>query len=444
MNRFSIFLKSLILFTIILSGSVSYSEIRTSIWAQSLSFISPDYESTNKKNFMFLGVTLKSDTKSSDSFKINLVGQYAPENSILSYLNIREIYFAANLFSGSSQVSIGRKLQNWSALDSTWNLGVYQPQFKWNPLTPEKQGLTGFFWQMNSSGYDLTLFASPLYIPDQSANYELKEGQFQSSNPWFPTPPQNIKFQDQLLPIDYEITKPEVNSVIYQTQFGTKLRLGESNGYFANLAGMYKPSNQLALGYKGTLITTRVHIEVTPKVYFENVYSADFGYRQDWGLAQFSLLYSKPQNPKFDAVFNAPEFEQSLSWGPQILYKYENYEIFLGYLGTSGGEVKDVGPDASPDRISLSQRFLYKEAMQIQLKYADVFWNKLKLDSSLQYLSSSKEGFRQIRFKNLFKIKGPWAFWMDFLLIDTNSSDLSNLEPYKSSDQISFGINYSI
>lgn len=439
MQKLSIFLMGLIY----LVCSVSHSEIRTALWAQGLSFLSPDYENTNKKNFTFIGVTLKSDQKSTDVFKVNLTGQYAPENSILSYLNVREIYFTTHVYS-NSMLHIGRKLQNWSALDTTWNLGVYQPQFKWNPLTPEKQGLTGFFWQKNSSNYDVVLFVSPLYIPDQGASYELKEGQFQSSNPWFPMPPQNIKFQDELLPIDYEILKPEINSVIYQTQYGAKLRLGESNGYFANLAGMYKPANQLALGYKGTLITTRVHIEVAPKVYFENVGSADFGYRKDWGSLLFSLLYSKPQNPKFDSVYNAPEFEQSLSWGPQFLYKYENYELFLGYLGTSGGEIKDVGPDASPDRASLSQRFLYKEAMQVQIKYTDVFWSKVKLDSAFQYITSSKEGFRQIRFKNNFKIKGPWAFWVDLLLIDTNSSVLSNVEPYKSSDQLWLGINYSI
>ena len=439
MQRLSFFLVSLVS----LLCSVSYSEIQTALWAQGLSFLSPDYENTNKKNFMFMGVTLKTESKSKDAFKINLTGQYAPENSILGYLNVREIYYTVDIF-GYSKLHLGRKLFNWSSLDANWNLGIYQPLFKWNPLIPEKQGLTGFFWQKSSSNFDLILFFSPLYIPDQGASYELKDGQFQSSNPWFPIPPQNIKFQEQLLPIDYEISKPDVNSVIYQTQYGLKLRLGEVNGYFANLAGMSKPSNQLALGYKGTLITTRVHIEVTPKVYFENIYSADLGYRQDWGLIQWSLLYSKPQNPKFDSTFNAPEFESSLSWGPQFLYKYDKYELFLSYLGTNGGEIKDVGPDASPDRISLSQRFLYREAMQAQIKYTNIIWNQLKLDSSLQYISSSKEGFRQIRFKNFFKIKGSLAFWLDLLLIDTNSSILSNLEPYKSSDQIWVGINYSI
>ncbi len=422
---------------------MSHSEIRTSLLAQGLSFISPDYESTDKKTFVFIGATLRSDTKSQDTFKLNLTGQYAVGNSLLSYLNIREIYFTTRI-DDKSVLHLGRKLQNWSSLDTIWNMGVFQPQFKWNPLLPENQGLTGIFWNKNDGALGLTLFASPLYIPDQGANYELKDGQFQSGNPWFSAPPQNVKFQGQLLPIDYEIAKPEISRIIFQTQYGAQVRWGEGYGYFSRFSGIYKPANQLALGYKGVLVTTRVRVDVTPKVYFENAYSADFGYREDWGLAQISLLYSKPQSPTFDSSFNAPQFEQSLSWGPQILYKLKPFEFFVAYLDTSGGEVKDVGPDSSPDRASLSQRFLYKQAVQVQATYTDIFWNSLKLNSTLQFKTSSKEGFRQIRFKNSINMRGPWAFTLDLLLIDTDSSIPSNVEPYKSLDQAWLGVSYDI
>lgn len=425
--------------------SVSHSEIRSSLLAEGLSFISPDYESTSSKTFSFVGATLKSkpDPKNEDLFKINMTGLFAPGNSVLSYLNIREIYFS-NKIDDKSVIHIGRKLHNWSSLDTVWNLGVYQPQFKWNPLMPENQGLTGIFWNKNDDAFGLTLFASPLYIPHQGASYEIKDGQFQAGNPWFQSPPQNIKFQNQLLPIDYNINKPETTDVVFQTQYGAQLRLGDNRGFFGNVAAMYKPSNQLALGYKGVLVTTRVRIDITPKVYFENVYSSDLGYRGDWGVAQLSLLYSKPQNPSFDSDFNAPQFKESVMWGPQFLFKLKPFDFFIGYLDTSGGEIKDVGPDASDDRASLSERFLYKQAVQAQIGYSDIFWNELKLDSTFQYKFSPKEGFRQIRFKNVFNIRGPWAFWMDLLLIDTDSSQQTNIEAYKSQDQIWLGASYDI
>ena len=442
MQRFNMFLIKLFCATYFLC-SVSHSEIHTALLGQGLSFLSSDYEGTDKKNFSFIGATLKSEAKSEDAFKINLTGQYAIGNSVLSYLNIREIYFTIKL-DYISALHLGRKLQNWSALDTIWNLGVYQPQFNWNPLLPENQGLMGLFWDKNDAGLGLTLFASPLYIPDQGASYELKDGQFQSGNPWFSQPPQNVRFQGQLLPIDYEITKPEISSVIFQTQYGAQLRWGEAEGFFANIAGIYKPSNQFALGYKGVLVTTRVRVDVVPKIYFENVYSADIGYRQDWGSAQLSFLYSKPQSPTFDSSFNSPEFEQSLNWGPQIFYKLKPFDFFVGYIETIGGEVKDIGPDAAPDRRSISQRFLFKQALQLQAGYTDIFWKQVKISSALQFKTSSKEGFRQIKFKNYFNLKGPWAFWLDFLLIDTDSSIQSNMEAYKSLDQAWLGVSYDI
>jgi hypothetical protein len=441
MKVFTLFIMTLIF----LLSSVSHSEIRTSLLAEDLDFISPDYESTDAKNFIFVGATLKShaDGKTEDPFKINLTGLFAVGHSVLSYLNIREIYFTSQIDSKSA-IHIGRKLQNWSTLDTIWNLGVYQPQFKWNALAPENQGLTGIFWNKNEDSYGLTLFASPIYIPDQGASYELKDGQFQSNNPWFQSPPQNIKFQNQLLPIDYNIDTPDTSKIVFQTQFGAQFRLGESRGFFTNIAGMYKPSNQLALGYKGVLVTTRVRIDITPKVYFENIYSSDFGYRGDWGVAQLSLLYSKPQNPSFDPGFNSPEFEESLSWGPQFLYKFKPFDLFIGYLDTSGGKVKDVGPDASDDRASLSQRFLFTQALQTQVTYSDIFWNYMKLESTFQYKFSTKDAFRQIRFKNVFDIRGPFAFWIDMLLIDTDSEAKSNMEAYKSQDQVWLGVSYDI
>lgn len=433
----------LLISLISLFSSVSHSEIHSALLAQDLLFLSPDYESTETKNFLFIGATLRSDADTKDLFKINLTGQYAVGNSVLSYLNIKEIYSTVRV-DEQSVLHIGRRLQNWSSLDTVWNIGVYQPQFKWNPLAPENQGLFGIFWNKNTSSMGLSLFASPIYIPDQSASYELKDGQFQSSNPWFAAPPQNIKFGSEILPIDYEIQKPEISDVIFQTQYGAQYTFGSKEGFYGSLAGMYKPSNQLAIGYKGVLVTTRVRIDITPKIYFENIYSADVGYKGDWGIAQFSLLYSKPQNPSFDPSFNAPEFEASLMWGPQFLYKWKPFEFYAAYLDTTGGEVKDVGPDASADRQSLSQRFLYKQALKLQIRYADVLWKVLGFKSTFQFMTSSKEGFRQIKFNNHFNIKGPWAFWLDFILIDTDSSILTNIESYKSSDQLLLGVSYDL
>jgi hypothetical protein len=424
--------------------SLSHSEMRTSLEASSLSFISPDYVNDENKNFGFIGATLLSNPKKSDIVMLNLTGLYAIGHPSLSYLNFREAYFSYQI-DDNSQLDVGRKLSNWSSLDSEWNIGFFQPQFRWNSIHPENQGLTGLFWQRKENLWQFGLFASPLFIPDQGPGYELKDGQFVDSNPWFQPPPQNILFQGNiLLPIDYQINRPENSDVIFQTMYGAQLHLGDKEGFFAHLAGIYKPANQLALGYKVATVVTRVRIEILPKVYYENDFAADFGYRDNWGNAMLSFLYAKPKTPEFEPGYNAPEFEESLSWGPSTRFDFKPFRVGVAYLDTVGGSVKETGPYATPSRAALSQRFLFRQAYQVKLAYTDIFSKKVKIESSLQYRESTKEPYKQIDFNNRLDLRGPWAFWGNLILIETSDDSNSNMDAYRHLDQITIGASYDI
>lgn len=419
------------------------AEVKTSVNVMGLSFISSDYDSLDKTNFAFVGASLISNPKTPETFMINMSGYYAPGSAVLSYLNFKEIYFTIPV-DQNSQIHLGRKLKTWSALDSDWNLGFIQPQFRWDPLAPENQGLTGVFWDHDESNWGLSLFASPIFLPDQGPGYEVKDGQFQNSNPWFNTPPQNIKFQGQLFPIDYNIKTPETADVVLQTVYAAQFRFGQKIGLFTNVSAVYKPSNQFALGYSGVLVTDRVKIDVTPKLYNENIYAADIGYRETWGLAQLSFLYTKPENPKFKDVSNVPIFTDSFSWGPRFVYNLNPFQLAFAMLDTQGGEVTEQGPDASPDRKALSQRFLYRQAVQVQAKYSEIFMKKLKWDSLLQYTQGAKDQFKQIRFTNKLDVKGPWAFTSDIILIDTADDSNVNMNAYRNLDQFWIGVSYDI
>ncbi len=435
--------KSLLVLIVVCFTVVSRSEIKTTLEADSLSFLSPDYENTDKKSFGFVGATLKSDVNKPDPFMLNLTGVYAVGESVLSYLNIREIYFSYQI-DPNSTIHVGRKLFHWSSLDEDWNLGFFQPQFRWNPISPENQGMTGIFWEKNESLWGLTLFASPIYIPDQGPGYELKDGQFERSNPWFSNPPQNIRFQGQVYPIDYDIRRPETSDVVFQPVYAANFILGEKTGFFSNISGAYKPAHQLALAYKTILVTTRVRVDVTPKTYLENIYAADMGYRDDWGLLQFSVLYTKPQSPAFEAGYNVPIIEESLSFGPKFVYKFRPFSLGLSYLDTVGGSVKETGPDVEADRASLTQRFLFRQALQLNVTYKDILFKKLLLESSAQYRQSTKDEFTEIRFRNRFDVRGPWSFWVDVILIETADKTVSNLGPFRNLDQVWIGAGYDI
>lgn len=419
------------------------AEVKTTFFAEGLSFLSPDYDDIDQKNFYFLGVRFKSNTRTDDAFKIDLTQTYAVNKTVLSYTNPRELSYALSV-GDNSQLMIGRHLHIWSALDTFWTYSYIQPVFKWNSLDQKNQGLTGLFYQYKSGATSLMFYGSPLYIPDQGASYEIKDGQFESGNPFFQAPPQNLKFQGQVLPIDYNIERPKTEDIIFRTSFGAQIRYGENKGYFAQAMFMSKPSNQLALAYKGILVTTRVRVDVTPKTYTENIYAADFGYRDDWGFLLFSALYDQPKDPEFDPIYNAPHFEASTVFGPQFLYKMAPFEFLLAYMDTSGGKISESGPDVSSDRKSLSQRFLFKQAALAGVTFSQTFDKRFHLHSSFQYKFSPREAYRQIRFRNDLNLSGPWAFWVDLLLIDTNSNIESGYEAYKNRDQLWLGASYDL
>lgn len=435
--------QSVSILVISLFGTISHAETLSSLELKGLSFISSDYDKQLSNNFVFLGATLRSNEQEPELFMADASGYYAPGNSALSYLNVRQLYFYISP-DESSKIYFGRKLWNWSALDSDFNLGFFQPQVRWNPLQPENQGLFGYFWDRKTPDWGLTLFASYLFLPDQGASYEIKDGKFENTNPWFRPPPQNIKFQGTMLPIDYSVQRPDTAKVIFRPLLAAQFRHGQSKGLYSQFSGAYKPAHQLALGYSGVLVTNRVKIKVVPQVYNEILIASDFGYRTEWGGVQLSVLHTKPQNPTFEDSTNTPVFEDSTTWGPRLNYEWKPFQLSLSFFDTYGGKVSEIGPDTNPDRSSLSQRFLYRQAFQAQAKYSEIFLKKMKLETQLQYIHSELDQFSQVNLRNRLNLKGPWAFWADVILIETADEAILNMNSFRNLDQVWIGASYDI
>lgn len=417
------------------------AEILSSLESEGLSFISQDYENTKTSQFGFIGANLRSYKSQEDIFKINMSGRYALGHPVLSSINFREIYFSLKLDETTS-LHIGRKINIWAELDQDWHTGFFQPQFRWNTIDPQTQGLTGLFWEKKLSNMKMMLFGTPFFIPDQGPGYELKEGQFQSTNPWFQSPPQNVSFQNQELPIDYQVELPNLAEVIFQPGFGAQLSSISEDGYFFKFGGLYKPSNQLALGYDGVLVTDRVKITVHPETYMENVVHFDLGYLNEAHRLSLSTVYLRPQNPEFKSDVNAPIFEEAVSIQPKYEVRLsDSWQFDILGLWTEGGQVTEKGPDSDPERLPLSVKYLYKKAYQVSLKYTEVFFKKLKLSSELNWLESERKELQILRSMNTIDVKGPWKFKFNLILIET-SDVATNVSYFRNLDQVWLGASY--
>lgn len=425
---------------LIFSVQSSYAEINGQVQTHNLSFISPDFESHNSHQYTFIGASLESVKSDRDQFKVSLSGEYALGNAVLSTFNVREVYFSY-FTENNATIHVGRRKQKWSEVDELWNLGFFQPQFRAHPFEVETQGLTGIFYEHKQGLWSINLFGSHFFVPDQGPNFELKDGQFTSANPYFPSPPQNVYFQNTLLPIDYNIQKPETTDVIYQTSFGLQINYGNQTGFYSDFSTIYQPSNQLAYGWRGVLVTDRVRVDVVPKTYYEKVFNFDFGYRDDWGMVGVSTLYLNLEQPDFSEQYNQPVYSNNVTIGPHLNYNINNFSIHLSGLFNQNGEVNETGPNVDQFKRSLSQKFLYQNAYQIQLGYKILILPTLKYKTILKWLETDKNLLKTISWKNTIDFKGPWKMMFDLYLVET-SDDVSNVSNYRNLDQALLGVVY--
>ncbi|MFN3453840.1 MAG: hypothetical protein ACK41T_02695 [Pseudobdellovibrio sp.] len=419
----------------------SHADIASGLELSGMSFLSSDYDRTDTKAFNFIGAHLKSYQSEHDIFKIDLHGAYSAGNAVLSYINIKELYFTFDI-DYSSSVHVGRKLMNWSDADQRWNLGMFQPQFRWNPLDVENQGVFGVFYEKRSNNVTFSLFGSTVHIPDQGPGYELKNGKFEASNPYFTPPPQNIYFQDVLLPIDYNIHEPEFSEVVFQPSFGIQLKYSDlSTGLYTALSGAYKPAGQFAMGYQGILVTDRVRIDIKPKSYYEKLINLDLGYNGDWGNTGLSVLYNDSENAKFESGYNYPIFKPTVTTAPYVKLFMNPFDVELSFLFNSNAEVKELGPEASDKRQSLTQKFLYENAYQVQLNYKSLLTKDLLYRSNLQWRAAEGTLLQILKWKNTLDVRGPWKFTFDVLLVET-SDEVSAVSNYRNLDQAWLGVIY--
>jgi hypothetical protein len=324
----------------------------------------------------------------------NLKGSFAFQNSSMSSLNISQLYVH------EWGLAVGRKLQDWSHADEAWHLGQYQPQFSWNPLLPESQGLTGIFMELPGPNTDfpwgLRAFGSAIYIPDQGASYNMKDGQFVEDNPWFSPPPKHIQYDDKGQVVDtlnYNVLKPQTNEIIFNSSYAAQFYAGKKDQGFSTTAALaYMPSNQLALGLGADVKTAQTtNVQITPKIFYHSLASADARWASASGVAVgLGILREKPSDPEFAADQTYKTYAESFLTSPYLEAKLGPVLAEISYLDIQGGESTVKGPKADKFSAILPERYAFQKAGQLALKY-NYFWKKSEgIRLSTSYLQGEK------------------------------------------------------
>lgn len=424
-----------------------FGQTHTEMKVFSDSFISPAFESTEKSNYQFVGAILKTDASSEDNIRMEISGGVAVGSPLMNYLNIAELYFK-NPQNLSENFYIGRKKMRWSELDSRWNLGVWQPVYKWNPLAPEEQGLTGLFWQIDKPSYTFVLFASPVYFPSQGPNFEIKDGGFVKGNPWFREPPPSVRIWDQATEMQYHFDRPNDSQIVMQSSYGAKLSFGENKNFRTQLSYLYGPDNVLALGYRGSLdlSTLKGNVELQPQVFFHSLAGLDFSAKyENWKVGLGGTFDHPAQDKIFDSAWSQPLFEDAFLLSPFFQWDNGLWSISVFQLDIYGGGVKEVGENLA--NTPLTNLYPFQQAQMLAVELNQSISPGRKIYTKVSFTHSDKNDFDLIRFNARFRYSQNWAFLGEMQILRAgaiNKNNINDIAELSNNDRLMVGVSYAL
>lgn len=183
---------------------------------------------------------------------------------------------------GGLQLSFGRKIQAWSKLDGTWRMmGLWSPRWTWDEMHPEVIGMTGLFAGVDSPHFKLTIYASPIAIPERGTPVGESDHQITSSNPLWRPLPTELKILGTQTKIQYALDLPPLQQILLRPNFAVQGRFQSDSGAYLTLNAGILPVNSTPLaaepyisagGASGTL-----KVDIHPEFPMRSIASIESG-----------------------------------------------------------------------------------------------------------------------------------------------------------------------
>lgn len=300
-------------------------------------------------------------------------------NAPSTYFELPEMYAGTSLQLAPVQLLAGRKLEQWSHLDEEWNLGIWQPRFRWDYLHPESVGLTGAFLRVEQPLFKLVVWGSPIFIPERGVPISTDGGALASSSRWFIPPPSTVNLFGRQTPVEYTLMMPQMSELVAHPGGSVMARVGREQGAWFSAGYAYKPINQLLLadtGYLDVSATSPIHGVATiyPRVLYHELVSAEGGYESEPLKAWFSVLGEHPFLDQTSADWTAQEVTPSLAMSSTLDFRIAGAaarptRMDLSFLRQWGGNTGDQGPDATGGGASnFEARYPFQSAVAMGLR----------------------------------------------------------------------------
>lgn len=383
-------------------------------------------------------------------FQFGLEGDslYGLRNANYRYIDISEAYlgYARDGFFAYA----GRKRFEWSAMDSYWGLGLYQPRFRWDYLNERENGLFGFFLGHRSEWISALAYYSPIFIPEQGAPFDIDGGSCKTSSPWFNCPASSISLFNQPTDVRFALDIPPVTQLIRHWGTGATVRVGQETGPYGRASFTHKPINQLLLSYEGRLDLSTLQIPaiIRPRVLYHDLFGFDLGWNHARHSAVASAYWEKPKRDVTPSSWNTQEtydaFLTSLILKSMPLDgKLKRTRFEFSYFHRDGGNGRDRGPFAQANSNVFEPRYALKSAYSLAV-FTPVMdeWANSFLFSTKFILDTANEGnilqtdFHYRPVARLFLNLG-----LD-LLGSNSRNPVDFISRYQRNDRVRFGLAY--
>ncbi len=381
----------------------------------------------------------------------DLKGLASLEGSEQAYIAVPQLH-AHRRVSDILNTSIGRKLHNWSYFDKEWNLGIWEPQVRWDYIHPKPQGLIGWMFELHDSNWRMQLLLSPIYLPDQGPKYEIENGKISSPNRWFWEPQISAEISEQSTPIYYSVVRPKESEVIFSSGMAAQIQLGYPNeGPFMQMAYAYKPLNQIHLAVDAKLKASQIDATIYPQVVNHHVLSIESGYHGDEMSGWVSVtgdIPDKTQNPEewLEASLSSSFFASASFSHRAVVLPQLSSQMKYSYLHRWDALERRAGGSVNTEVESSLDRFQFERVLSFEMNQD--LWHKgaQSIQSGLRYLYSIPDRgallslqLRYQQFRNL-----EWRLAVDILGSESPSdggpSDM--LSRYRSNDRVVGGLSY--
>ncbi len=232
-------------------------------------------------NKHFGELNIKYDSLSADKTfkKVDLASRVNNEEILMYSLKEAFVEFRYS----TSELALGRKVVDWSPADSTWGLGKINNRVNFDYFTPGQEGLVGAFYNKKySTGFNLSMFGSFVYIPEQGHGMQIdsKNGTVSCKTPWCKAPGSSVNVEGKNVPIYYDVEYPEVSDVVLR--YSTGIRAGyEYKRFSTDAFYMRKPENGISIAAEISVESdfSQIDVGVTPQFYYHDVTGMNLGYQ---------------------------------------------------------------------------------------------------------------------------------------------------------------------